>query len=103
MVDEPVRERSVARRAVDLALASHLGPTVAVSVFAFAMAAGADAPARTTGLVGAAVLAGQLSIGWSNDWIDADRDAAVGRTDKPVGAGRVSRVAIRNAAFIALF
>ena len=102
MVDEPVRARSVARRVVDLALASHPGPTVAVSAFAVAMAAGADAPARTTALVGAAVLAGQLSIGWSNDWIDADRDAAVGRTDKPVGDGRLTVSAVRTAALVAL-
>ena len=92
MVDRARPQRSVARRAVDLALACHPGPTVAVTVFAVAMAAGADAPAATTALVGAAVLAGQLSVGWSNDWIDADRDAAVGRTDKPVGDGRLAVV-----------
>ena len=39
-------------------------------------------------LVTAAVLAGQLSIGWSNDLIDARRDRAVGRTDKPLAVGR---------------
>ena len=76
-------------------------PTVAVTVFAIAMAAGADAPAATTALVGAAVLAGQLSVGWSNDWIDADRDAAVGRTDKPVGAGRLAVATVRTAALSA--
>src|SRR4051794_17444197 len=102
MVDQPVRTRSVARHAIDLALASHPAPTVAVTAFAVAMAAGADAPVRTTALVGAAVFAGQLSIGWSNDWIDADRDAAVGRTDKPAGDGRLSASTVRNAAFAAL-
>ena len=85
-------------RVVDLALACHPAPTVAVTVFAVAMAAGADAPVATTALVGAAVLAGQLSVGWSNDWIDADRDAAVGRTDKPVGAGRLAVRTVRTAA-----
>ncbi|WP_456789233.1 UbiA family prenyltransferase [Cellulomonas sp. P5_C5] len=86
---------------VDLALACHPGPAVAVTVFAIAMAAGADAPPSTTALVGAAVLAGQLSVGWSNDWIDADRDAAVGRTDKPVGAGRLAVGTVRAAALVA--
>jgi 4-hydroxybenzoate polyprenyltransferase len=38
-------------------------------------------------LVGAAFLSGQLSIGWSNDWLDASRDLAVGRTDKPTVNG----------------
>ena len=33
-----------------------------------------------------AVLAGQLSIGWSNDVIDAGRDRAAGRADKPLAA-----------------
>lgn len=38
-------------------------------------------------LVALAFLSGQLSIGWSNDWLDAERDLAVGRTDKPVVNG----------------
>jgi 4-hydroxybenzoate polyprenyltransferase len=37
-----------------------------------------------------AVLAGQLSIGWSNDALDAQRDAVTGRTDKPAAVGRVT-------------
>ncbi|SES32792.1 4-hydroxybenzoate polyprenyltransferase [Lentzea albida] len=41
--------------------------------------------------VAAAVLAGQLSVGWLNDLLDADRDARVGRRDKPVASGAVSR------------
>ena len=37
-----------------------------------------------------AVFCGQLSIGLSNDAIDAPRDRAVGRTDKPIARGEVS-------------
>jgi 4-hydroxybenzoate polyprenyltransferase len=37
------------------------------------------------------VLATQLSIGWANDWLDASRDVATGRIDKPIVSGRVSR------------
>jgi 4-hydroxybenzoate polyprenyltransferase len=37
-----------------------------------------------------AVFCGQLSIGLSNDAIDAPRDRAVGRTDKPIARGDVS-------------
>lgn len=33
------------------------------------------------------MLAGQLSIGWCNDAVDAGRDAASGRRDKPVAVG----------------
>ncbi len=47
-------------------------------------------------LATAAVLTGQLSIGWSNDWLDAYRDAAVRRFDKPVVSGAVTA---RDAAF----
>lgn len=46
-------------------------------------------PAGVVG-VGAAVLAGQLSVGWSNDARDAERDRVTGRADKPVAAGDVS-------------
>ena len=58
-------------------------------------------PARTA-LVTAAVLTGQLSIGWSNDLRDRARDAAVGRTDKPLVSGEVSVAAARAACALAL-
>jgi 4-hydroxybenzoate polyprenyltransferase len=35
----------------------------------------------------AAIFTGQLSIGWSNDYLDADRDRATRRSDKPVATG----------------
>jgi 4-hydroxybenzoate polyprenyltransferase len=41
-------------------------------------------------LMTTAVFTGQLSIGWSNDYLDAERDRAVGRSDKPVAAGAVA-------------
>ena len=48
------------------------------------------------------MLAGQLSIGWSNDALDAPRDAAAGRTDKPVATGGISARAVWLAAFASL-
>jgi 4-hydroxybenzoate polyprenyltransferase len=48
------------------------------------------------------VLAGQLSIGWSNDACDARRDAAAGRKDKPLAAGEISARAVWIAAFTGL-
>jgi 4-hydroxybenzoate polyprenyltransferase len=48
------------------------------------------------------VLAGQLSIGWSNDAFDAERDAAAGRRDKPIVAGDISPRAVSAAAVVAL-
>ena len=55
----------------------------------------------TTGVAALAILAGQLSIGWSNDALDAARDAASGRQDKPVATGAVSASAVRTAAGVA--
>jgi 4-hydroxybenzoate polyprenyltransferase len=76
--------------AAALARACHPGPTVAVTGFAAVLAALADKPVATCVLVAGAVLAGQLSIGWSNDRLDAGRDATSGRTDKPVARGALS-------------
>lgn len=52
-------------------------------------------------LVGGAVLAGQLCVGWLNDFLDAGRDVAAGRTDKPVAVGGVSRRTVGVAAAVA--
>lgn len=82
------------------ALATHLGPTVAVTSVATLLAVGAGVPGGRAALVGAAVLAGQVSIGWSNDWLDADRDRAVARADKPVVQGAVTPVRLRSAALV---
>src|SRR4051795_6536947 len=82
--------------------ATHPGPTAAVTVVATLLAVTAGVPAARTALVFAAVLAGQLSIGWSNDWLDADRDRAVARPDKPVVQGAVEPRLLRTAALCAL-
>ena len=84
-----------------LVLATHAGPTVAVTTVAtmLGLAAGVDG-GRAVLLCGA-VLAGQASIGWSNDWLDADRDRAVARADKPVVQGAVAPTLLRAAALAA--
>jgi 4-hydroxybenzoate polyprenyltransferase len=84
-----------------LALSCHPGPALAVTVVATLLAVAAGAPAATVALVAAAFAAGQLSIGWSNDWLDAARDVAVGRSDKPVATGAVSSGSVRRAAVVA--
>ncbi len=86
-------------RAGALVRAAHAGPTVAVTGFSLAFAVlGTDlGPGRLLLLV-LAVLTGQLTIGWTNDWADAGRDTAAGRTDKPVASGQVSRRAVGVAA-----
>jgi len=51
--------------------------------------------------VAATMAASQLCVGWVNDWLDADRDAAVGRPDKPVALGKISRRAVGVAGLVA--
>ncbi|WP_447008125.1 UbiA family prenyltransferase [Saccharothrix isguenensis] len=85
-----------------LAGACHPLPGLVVTAVAVVLAAGVGLGAGRVVLLGAAVFTGQLSIGWSNDWIDAARDRAVGRTDKPVAAGAVPQAVIAVAASTAL-
>jgi 4-hydroxybenzoate polyprenyltransferase len=73
-----------------------------VTALTTALAIGVGADARTCALIGAAIFTGQLSVGWSNDWIDSGRDLAVGRLDKPIVAGSVTARTVRAAALIAV-
>jgi 4-hydroxybenzoate polyprenyltransferase len=84
-----------------LARACHPGPTVAVTLLAVLLAVRADLTAATVVALGAAVLAGQLVIGWTNDVVDAGRDRRVGRGDKPVATGEVSARTVVTAAAVA--
>jgi 4-hydroxybenzoate polyprenyltransferase len=84
-----------------LVKAAHPGPSLVVTVVGTALAATAGAPARTCVLLAAALLAGQLSIGWANDAVDRDRDVAAGRPDKPVALGTVARRTVGTAAGVA--
>ena len=68
-------------------------------VTALAVTAGRDGVGVL--LVAAAVLTGQLSIGWLNDVVDAHRDRAVGRADKPVATGAVSARTVAVATAVA--
>jgi 4-hydroxybenzoate polyprenyltransferase len=85
-----------------LVLASHAAPAAVVTGLAAALSAALGSDGGTVALVAVAVGTGQLSVGWSNDWIDAARDVTVGRTDKPVVAGLVTARTLRGAAFAAL-
>ena len=78
---------------------SHPGPTVTVTVLAAVIAAAVGHPVWLVVLVALTLVAGQLSIGLANDWIDADRDRAVGRSDKPVARGLIAVGTVRTAAY----
>ncbi|MER5642097.1 UbiA family prenyltransferase [Kitasatospora sp. NPDC002227] len=88
--------------AVALLGACHPAPTATVTVIAVALAAAAGRSLADAALVGAAVLAGQLSVGWCNDRVDLRRDQAAGRRDKPLAAGAVRPGTVSAAAGAAL-
>ncbi|WP_319804247.1 UbiA family prenyltransferase [Nocardioides dongkuii] len=85
-----------------LLTAAHPGPTAAVTTVTGLLAVSAGLGAAPAVLVTAAVLTGQLSVGWGNDLLDADRDRAVGRLDKPVAAGLVGERTVGVALALAL-
>lgn len=82
--------------------ASHPGPTAFVTLLATLLAIAVGQTAGGVVLVLVTVLTGQLSIGWSNDWLDAGRDVSSGRGDKPIVAESVSVTRVRNGAFTAV-
>ena len=70
--------------ALPLLRAAHPGPSVAVTTIVALLALALDLPAYKGVVVTLAVFTGQLTIGWGNDLLDADRDREVGRPDKPL-------------------
>ena len=81
---------------------SHPGPTAAVTLIAAALSVGVGLGSWRIAVVTLMVLCNQLSIGLSNDWLDAARDRRNGRRDKPidgeVSSATVARVAVSLAA-----
>jgi len=64
--------------------AAHFAPAVAVTFIVALLALAMDLPAYKGVVVTVAVFTGQLTIGWGNDLVDANRDREVGRPDKPL-------------------
>jgi 4-hydroxybenzoate polyprenyltransferase len=82
--------------------ASHPEPSALVTLIAVALAARTGRSVVGVIAVGAAVAAGQLSVGWHNDWLDVNRDRTAGRRDKPAATGEIATSSVRRAALIAL-
>jgi 4-hydroxybenzoate polyprenyltransferase len=85
-----------------LIITSHPGPSLAIAALTTLLAAEAAPHGIGPVLTGPALLAGQLSVGWSNDACDAARDAAAGRTDKPLARGDISARAVWTAAAVSV-
>jgi 4-hydroxybenzoate polyprenyltransferase len=77
-------ERSRPNVVATLWRSTHPGPTVVVTAIALALglAVGVDVPRLV--VLAVSVFFGQVSIGLSNDLIDAPRDRIAARTDKPL-------------------
>lgn len=71
-------------------MSCHPLPTVSVTAIGAGLAALAGLPLGRGSLVTAAIFTGQLSIGWSNDYLDAARDRTSHRFDKPVATGALT-------------
>jgi heme o synthase len=84
-----------------LVRACHPEPTAAVTAVAAALAWAVGRGVPGTAAVAAAVLAGQLSVGWMNDYLDRDRDVRVHRADKPLVAGTLAPATLRTATVVA--
>jgi heme o synthase len=93
--------RDAQPKIIGLIRACHPEPTIAVSVVAAVLAIAVGRSAGGVILVFFTLLSSQLTIGWTNDWLDANRDAEVGRTDKPIPSGAISRRAVGIGALVA--
>lgn len=102
--ERPDARAGVGRGAPTAALirACHPEPTLAVTAVAGLLAGVSGRGADGVVAVTAAILAGQLSVGWSNDWVDRSRDRQAGRADKPVAAGTLSAGTVGSWALLAL-
>jgi 4-hydroxybenzoate polyprenyltransferase len=106
----PGRPRPRAWRFLLVLLAAcHPEPAATVTILTSLLALAAGAGLRTL-WIAAAVGAGQLGVGWSNDYLDRELDRAAGRADKPLagsaagqgeGAG-ADAATVRVAAVVAL-
>jgi 4-hydroxybenzoate polyprenyltransferase len=91
----------MAHRVAALLAAAHPGPALAVTLGAAGLASAAGQNVRGVATCAAMVLAGQLSIGWSNDALDWRRDVATGRQDKPIACGAIGPRIVWRAAAVA--
>jgi 4-hydroxybenzoate polyprenyltransferase len=92
---------SPTRVLLGLGRACHPGPTFVVTIAVTALAASLGRSGLGIVAVALAVLLGQLSVGWSNDALDAQLDAEAERDGKPIVAGLLSARTVRIAAGVA--
>jgi 4-hydroxybenzoate polyprenyltransferase len=82
--------------------AAHFVPTVIVTTITFLLALSQYSLIDSL-RVAIAIFAGQLVVGWSNDFIDAPLDIAAQRTKKPIVSKEVNPEQLKKSIFGALF
>ena len=82
--------------------AAHFGPTLIVTATTFLLALSQYSIIEAL-RVALAIFAGQLVIGWSNDFIDAPLDIAAQRTKKPIVGKEINIDQLRKFIVFALF
>ena len=86
---------------VGLAKATHFGPTILVTSISFILSLTQTSPLKSL-FIALAILAGQCTVGWTNDLVDEDRDRSAGRRKKPLVVGSVTAPQLKRAITIAL-
>jgi 4-hydroxybenzoate polyprenyltransferase len=90
------------RSALGALRATHPLPAAAVTALIGLVTAARGAEAATLWWVIASTAAGQASVGWSNDYLDREGDAAAGRRQKPLVSGEVPPRTVLILAIVAL-
>lgn len=91
----------MAHRLAAIVGAAHAGPTVVVTLVTVVLGSASGLEPWRIATLGAMTVANQLSIGWSNDAIDAARDREAKRIDKPIVRGDVDARLIMTLAMVA--
>ncbi|MGH2663415.1 MAG: UbiA family prenyltransferase [Actinomycetota bacterium] len=81
--------------------ATHPLPAAAVTVLVGLVIAARRPSFSDLAWAVASTAVGQASVGWSNDYLDRERDAGAGRMDKPLVAGTVRPATVAVAALVA--
>ena len=89
------------RQRLGMLRATHPLPALAVTALVTAVALSRGAGGGTLLLIALSTAAGQASVGWSNDYLDRERDRAATRTEKPIVAGDVGERWVLTAALAA--
>jgi 4-hydroxybenzoate polyprenyltransferase len=81
--------------------AAHFGPTVIVTTASFLLSLSQYSLIDSL-RVAIAIFAGQLVVGWSNDFIDAPLDIAAHRTKKPIVSKEINPEQLKRSIVVAL-